>query len=893
MFWNSRPVFRRGVFVLSALLPFGVVAAFGQTSTTGAIRGTVTDSQGAMIPNAGVTVKSGATGTERAVKSDGSGQYNVGLLSPGTYTLSFAAEGFKTVIPGPVTVTVTETARMDASMVPGTQGETVEVTTGGQLLQSESATLGTVVDGRTIQEVPLTERNYTQVLTMSPGVAGDVNNAASLGKGTQDVYVNGGSNISNNFHMDGTDINNYGSGRAGDFVQQAGIAIPNPDAIQEFKIQTTLYDAGFGRDAGANVDVITKSGTNDFHGALFEFFRNDVLNANDYFLKRNGQKRPAMKQNQFGGTFGGPIVKDRFFFFGTYQGTRQVNGLSSGSLASNTLPALTNDRSAAALGARFCPSAGGNPVRFVTGNGGTQVACNGSNVSPVAVRLLNEKIANGTYLIPTPQRYGVDSNGNPVGFSTYSIPAHFSEDQYMVNTDYVISSKHRLNQRYFRSHDPQVQPFSSCAAGCTPGSGVTPTFTNHVASLQLTSAFSSNFLNEGQIAFVRNTGTLTTQATIPASELGIKPSDPTYPLMPLVTVSGSFSLGGSNNDVSRSAVNTYEISDQVSWTRGHQSIRAGVLIEKQQFNFDDPNNKRGAVTFLTFQDLLLGQTAAQNGSSYSNVFTSTSAQGNYYKAFRGFDMASFVQDDIKLTPNLTLNAGVRWEINGGVSEAHGHMSSVFPSLIASNSTPTAAGSYAGFVVPSNYSDPVPDGVTHLSGKTLARNGLPLHNFGPRIGFAWMPFGNTGATVLRGGYGVFYTLPNGNSVLQVLTGQPFVSTSALSGTSNPGASFAVPFTSTLTPGVWKPRTHVAALRRGDCGEHRLAHDAAVQPQCAAAASGAECAGGGVCRDARDAAFGVAQHQSPTAGQPVESDQRDDDEHDHQCGSEGSVSRLRTD
>ncbi len=204
-----------------------------------------------------------------------------------------------------------------------------------------------VIEGSTIREVPLTNRNYTQVLTLSAGVAGDVNNAASLGKGTQDVYVNGASSISNNFHMDGADINNFGSGRAGDFVQQAGIAIPNPDSLQEFKIQTTNYDAGFGRDAGANVDVITKSGTNDFHGAVWEFFRNDVLNANDTFLKIGGQKRAVMKQNQFGGSIGGPIMKDKLFFFGTYQGTRQVNGLSASSLASNTLFPLTQTTGAA------------------------------------------------------------------------------------------------------------------------------------------------------------------------------------------------------------------------------------------------------------------------------------------------------------------------------------------------------------------------------------------------------------------------------------------------------------------------------------------------------------------------------------------------------------------
>src|SRR6202011_276857 len=329
---------------------------FSQTSTTGAIRGTVTDPQGAVIAGATITVTSQATAQARTVTSDSSGQFTVGLLPPEVYKISITAPGFKTEQPAPVTVIVTETARTDAKLVLGSGSETVEVTSGAPLLQNENATLGTTVEGKTIQELPLTNRNFTQVLTLSAGVAGDVNNAATLGKGTQDVYVNGASSISNNFHMDGADINNYGSGRSGDFVQQAGIAIPNPDSLQEFKIQTTNYDAGFGRDAGANVDVVTKTGGNSIHGSAWEFFRNDVLNANDTFLKIGGQKRAVMKQNQFGGTLGGPIMKDKLFLFGSYQGTRQVNGLSASSLASNSLFPITDDRSAAAIGKIACPS---------------------------------------------------------------------------------------------------------------------------------------------------------------------------------------------------------------------------------------------------------------------------------------------------------------------------------------------------------------------------------------------------------------------------------------------------------------------------------------------------------------------------------------------------------
>jgi hypothetical protein len=803
MNWNSfLPCLRRAVLVL--LLP--VIAAqltLGQTSTTGAIRGTLTDSTGAVISGATVTVTSKATDQVRTVKSDSSGQYTVGLLPPETYKISITAPGFKTEEPAPVAVVVTETARADAKMVLGSNTETVEVTAQTGALQVENATLGTVVDGTTIREVPLTNRNYTQVLTMSAGVAGDVNNAASLGKGTQDVYVNGASSISNNFHMDGADINNFGSGRAGDFVQQAGIAIPNPDSLQEFKIQTTNYDAGFGRDAGANVDVVTKTGSNSIHGSVWEFFRNDVLNANDTFLKMNGQKRAVMKQNQFGGTLGGPIIKDKFFIFGTYQGTRQINGLSSSSFASLTLFPVTDDRSAAGIARTACPgsSTGKNWAPF---NGGVNVACNGSNISPVALNLLNQKIANGTYLIPTPQRLSTDTNGNPVGLSSYSIPARFTEDQFMVNTDYILSAKHTLSERYFYSNDPQNLPFSTCS--CTPGNGLTPTFNSQVGVLKLTSALNAHFLNEALVAYIRSYGRLQTQANLTYDQIGMTaPSDPTYPLMPITSTTGYFQLGGVNNDVSFSAVNTFEISDQINWSHGRQSIRAGFLGEKNQFNFDDPNNKRGSVTFQTFQDFLLGESAAQNGSGFSNVNSSGSQQGSYYKGYRGTDMAMFLQDDIKVRSNLTVNAGLRWELNSGVSANHGQLSSFYPSLVTPFQPVPASGTFTGFVVPNNYRLSLPAGITRLGSTSLSDNDLPLHNFGPRIGFAWQPFGDASSTVLRGGYGIFYTLPNANSVLQTLGGQPFVSSASLSGTANAAATFQTPYTTILTPGVWRPRS----------------------------------------------------------------------------------------
>ncbi len=783
------------LFVLSLMvLPF----LHAQTVTTGAITGTVTDPSSAAIPGVTVTATEKATGATRTAVTDANGSYRISLLPPGEYALQFSAPGFKTLVPPPVKVVVTEVATLNVQMVLGEKRETVEVTSSAQVVQSQNATLGTVVENRTITEVPLSTRNYTQALTMSPGVIADVNNAAELGKGTQDVYVNGASNISNNFQMDGTDANNFGSGRAGNFLQQGGIPIPNPDAIQEFKVQTTLFDAGYGRGAGANVDVVTKSGSNGLHGSLFEFFRNDVLVANDFFLNTNQQPRPTMKQNQFGGSLGGRLVKERAFFFGSYQGTRQINGLSPSSFSSNFLPPLTDDRSAATLGQEFC----GQSTAF----GGVQVACNGSNINPVALKLLSVKLPNGTFLIPTPQKI---TNG--VGFSAYSLPGHFDEDQFLINTDFVLSNTHRLAQRYFYSRAPQVAPFSTCFfVACTPGSAQDASFRNHLASLKLTSAFSAGLVNEALVSFSRNTGVLTSASNIQDQDLGISPGDPNFPKMPVITVNGLFSIGGNFNDNSDSTVNQFQYADQIAWTRGRHTLRAGFQLERAQFDFDDPGPRRGILLFLSFPDFLLGQSAAQNGTPESNVFLTFGVAGTLSKAYRATNYASFFQDDFKLSPRLTLNLGLRWEINGGVSDAQGRLSSVWPSLAMASNSDVAAGTLAGWVVPSNFRLTIPSGVTKLSGKTLARTDTPLHNVAPRFGFAWQPLARSDRLVLRGGYGIFYTRTNGNSVLQTVVSPPFVGINVLAGASNALATFQAPFNPLPQPSSFPLRTPTSQL-----------------------------------------------------------------------------------
>lgn len=398
--------------VLYAWLTFASVFVWipslaAQTAGTGALTGTVTDPTGAVVPNVTVIATSTDTGQLRTTVTGPNGFYSIGLLTPGIYRLKFDSTGFKTAEVSSVTVTVTETQVLDQHLEVGSQTEQVTVTGEAETVQTSNATVGTVMTSQTVTGLPLNTRNYTALLGLSAGANTGVFNASTLGKGSQDIAVNGASVAQNNLQMDGVSVTNFtGNGNIADLGNNSGVGVVNPDAIQEFKIQTSLYDAGYGRNPGANVNVVTKSGTNAFHGTAFEFFRNTDLNANDFFRKitlpvngvpNNG--RQVLNQNQYGGVFGGPVKKDKIFFFASYQETWQKNGVAAQGYSVPVLPPIpAGDRSNTAaftnaLGGVFCPTgtAGG-----MTQNGGVQVLCNGSNINPVAVNILQLKNPDGS-----------------------------------------------------------------------------------------------------------------------------------------------------------------------------------------------------------------------------------------------------------------------------------------------------------------------------------------------------------------------------------------------------------------------------------------------------------------------------------------------------------------
>src|SRR5436309_596987 len=447
-----------------------------QSAGTGALTGTVSDATRAVIPGVTVTLTSTDTDQTHTTASGENDSYRFALLPPGTYGVRFTIAGFKTSEVSSVTVRVTETLVVDRALEVGAPSEQVTVETQAEALQTATSTLGTTVGAGTVTQLPLSNRNYTQILALSAGTNTTANNATAFGKGTQNMAVNGNDPGQNNFQMDGVNVTNFAnSGSANDAGLYAGVGIPSPDALQECKVQTSTYDASYGRNPGANVNVVTKSGTNQFHGTAFEYLRDSIFNANSFFYNRDNRASATTKQilnqNQFGGVLGGPVIKNKLFAFFSYQGTRQKNGIDSGGFTNALLPPIPDgDRRApgfrSALGAANCAANHPGEANF-NAFGGPNVACDGSNINQVALNILNIKLNDGSYFFPSSGTSGYRQ-------AAFSSPAIYNGDQVVSKFDYFMNAKHTLSGRYFYTHDPQVIPLN----GQLPGAPTKILFSN-------------------------------------------------------------------------------------------------------------------------------------------------------------------------------------------------------------------------------------------------------------------------------------------------------------------------------------------------------------------------------------------------------------------------------
>ncbi len=794
-------------FSVSMIFAIALLArAFGQTPGTGAISGVVYDPSNRVIAGAEVVTANEATNLSRSAITTAEGVFRVQLLAPGSYTVTVRATGFSEHHSPSIMVTASETSSLHVTLAVAGATANIQVTTDAEMAELESSTLGRAVEQESIQALPLSSRNFTQILALSPGVIVALPDVRTLGRNSQNVTSNGAKTTSNNVQFNGIDANNLSQNSAKNDGEEVGTAIPAPDAIQEFKVQTANYDASYGRGAGANVDLVSKSGANNFHGSAWEFVRNTIFNANDFFSKLdNNQPRPTLKKNIFGASFGGPIRKDRSFLFVEYQGIREVNGGAIGSESTTDLPQLTNDRTAATLGAQFCPANFANAPGYLTNALGTQVACDGSNINPVALALLNFKLGNGQYAVPNPQIDLPTTPGElPIGQSTFSIPAHYTEDQFSVNIDQVMTEKNTLVGRFFYMRAPTLYPFSPSAAN-VPGWSTNELDQNTMFVLADTHVFNANLINLARFGYMRFSGLSAVANPIRASDLGMSTPTGMPGVAPGVSISGLFTTGDAGTPSQWQNTNSFIWQDTVSHTRNRQEMRFGVEVKRHEVDVNPPYGTDGLLMLNTFEDFLLGQSAAQNGSPIgaSNVAGIDGASGLFREDERFTDLAAFIQDDIRLTHRLTVNAGLRYEIFGPPMEIHGRLSNFDPS-IAAGQVPVA-GSLSGYTLPANFPGPVPAGVTKTS--TAGLWYTDYHDISLRFGFA-LQLTEKPTIVLRGGYGFYYDRPSGGFVEGQSGGQPFSLQELNFGVQNAGSTLQNPFDPLLPQAssfpVYQPR-----------------------------------------------------------------------------------------
>jgi len=660
--------FKNSVLLLLLIL-FSVQLLSAQTAGTGALTGTIKDPSGAVVPNAMVTLTSLDTGASRTTTTGADGGYKFDLLQPGNYRVRIEAAGFKPVEIPSVTLNVTETEVLDRNLEVGAQSQTVTVEGEVVAIQTTSSALGTVATARTVTELPLNTRNYTNLLAMSTGVSANVSNATTIGKGATNMAVNGGTTGQNTYMMDGVTVNNATAlGGVTEGTVPGTFAMPNPDAIAEFKIQTSSYDAGYGRNPGANVNVVTKSGTNNFHGSAFEFFRNTVLNANDWFLNRNGQAKPALNSNVYGGALGGPVKKDKLFFFVSYQENDQKNGFASFSQASTVLPPIPSGNRGTCGPAGFttiagCDAAGAAFAKNLAANmnaanaqclaqdptnscgqpqSGSAViqnpatcgaACDSAglyNINPIALSVLQLKLPNGNYFVPGSGDFSNCPSATFFCQHNFVDAASFKDHQGIGNVDYVINSKHTFSGRYIYETDPINANFPAVNAlepgNAVPGNTVSTQKTNQDVVAKLTSILSNNIVNEFHVGYQRNVTVNTEAVLFHNSQLGIQdfvsPFTPGAAVdnMSFINVSGSATTGILWFGVhpffgSHANFNQFLVGDQVSWSHGKQTFRFGFEAERVQGASFSGTGSVGQPTFNSFADFLMGRAGCSPAAS--------------------------------------------------------------------------------------------------------------------------------------------------------------------------------------------------------------------------------------------------------------------------------------
>jgi hypothetical protein len=507
-------------------------------------------------------------------------------------------------------VSITQTTAVEAKLGVGGTTTNVTVVAEATVIQAETSQNGHVIDGETIRQIPLSTRNFQHLLVLQADAQASVPNSTDLGRGDTAFSVNGQRTTSNSVKINGVDANSIGTNST------PNLAVPSTESLQEFIVQTSLYDASNGRNAGGNVETVTRSGGNDFHGNAFYFLRNKALNANEPFIKARGLQKPVLTRNQFGGTLGGPIVRNKAFFFFSYQGTRERNGLSlSNSLTFPAVPAGLADtnRTAAALSTTF-----GIPV---------------ASINAVAVNILNAKLPNGQFAIPSS---GISGAAGAAANIATQVPqsgvSRFTENQFNGNLDVNFSNTHSLASKLFYARNPSFQAIYNFAGTGNRlegqpvnqliGFGGNIPINQLLYSLTDNYTFSSKLTNQARFGFNSIEATSTPEEPFTAAQLGItSPFTSLYPGAPTIQIAGadsSFFFGSSPLGDQHSKIDAFTLQDTVSYVTGKQRLRFGGEYRHSSIDFFFNAFTRGQLVLYVFD-------RRERSVSHDNLSTSREA----------------------------------------------------------------------------------------------------------------------------------------------------------------------------------------------------------------------------------------------------------------------------
>lgn len=719
--------------IIICFLGLATIALSAQITTTTLV-GTVTDKTGAVVVDAKVTATNSGTNVSRSVNTNAQGEYRIEFLPVGNYVLTVEAAGFKKFVQTGVTLEVAQTARVDAAMDIGSTGETIEVIAAAPIVNTSNPELGRTVENREIVNLPIVNRNVYALLDLTPGVQRN-DNSIVLGYPEQRTLINGGVDGgagSVNYFLDGG-VNITG-------LRNTGNILPNPDAIQEFRVQTNNYNAEYGRFASGVVNVLTKSGTNEFHGSAFEFLRNTILNANTWGNTTTGT--PPLHRNQFGATFGGPIVKNNTFFFASYAGLRQnTSTFLNGAIVPTTL-----ERSGDFSQSAVKPA---NPV--------THTAFPGNVITspdPVAMKIINQFIPQANV-----------GNNKWQGF----VPSPYNADEFLGKIDHNFGDKHRLTASYFETSGTNTVVAGS---GNLPWSQQQFDWRQHEANLSDTWLISPSKINQVWLTYTRNFGGRLNVPQTSLAALGSLQTVQGTPSLPQIGVTGFFNLTQAIAGPV-AGTNFYSARDTFSYDRGRHAFKFGGEISLDKDIQQTLLNNYGVFTFNgTVTKNALADFELGLPSSLSQDAPVTGYTNTWYTAL-------FAQDDFRIHPRLTLNFGVRWDVQSAPTDPQ-NKESTYVAGAQSTVRPTAP---LGILFPG---DP---------GVTRGIISTAWNHVSPRLGLAWDPLGD-GKTSIRAGAGIFYGSLSGNQWNTTSNFEPFAIrlnfTNNNSATKSTGATLSNPY-----------------------------------------------------------------------------------------------------